>query len=1114
MTTSMRMRAKVAGAIGALALGMSATAPASVAAPSGAGDTGPPVPAVVGPGATVTLVTGDVVRMGEGGESHVAPGPGREDVRFVRQLEYGDLYVIPADVANLVATRRLDRRLFNVSELVEFGYDDRSRSDLPLIVEFADERSMGAASTVLDVPITQKLSSIGAVAVEPAKRDAGDFWSGLLESPRSAGQPLAELESSIDRVWLDGPIEMSLDQSVSQVGAAEAWRLGHTGRGTTVGVLDTGVDTEHPDLLDAVTDAEDFTGSESGPVDQNGHGTHVASIITGNGAAADGRYVGVAPDAELLNGRVLDENGRGQESWVIAGMQWAAEAGADIVNLSLGVGMFSDGTDPTSQAVDQLTASTDTLFVAAAGNSQQPSDYTVAAPATADSALAVGAVDRSDELAAFSGRGPRMDDAIKPDITAPGVGIVAARAAEAKFGEPGQPYAALSGTSMATPHVAGAAAILAGQHPEWSAEDLKAALMGSAVPHDGLTVYQQGGGRLDVERAVTQGVAATPSNLSFGLAAWPHDDDRPVTSTITYRNAGAEPVVLDLALDARDESGRSAPEGMFTMSEDQIVVPAGESAHVDVTADTSVGADGVRYGGYVTATTVDEKTVVRTPIGVTREAESYEVQVRHTGPSGQPASGFWGRFVSLDREEFYPVLPPFDGSGVVTLRLPKGHYYFDVWSLGESWFIAEPNVDVSQDIELDADARDAAAMSIDAIDQPSAQPADIAFAFLRETAWGDTGLIWNAPNFEGLRVRPSETAAPPGEFTFLATADLADPDGEGGFTGSPFLYRLQTQTDGIVPEDLTYGFRDDELAHVASTHASSAPGTTGLRDYIVGGKLPFALDEFYTPGQPVSPHVAWLFPPGFVQVGGSGAEYALGQEEPAHEGGTTLRQRWNVGVFGPAFPYTSAAPASWAGRSGDEISLNIPLFTDQAANRYGYSAVDKASTMLFYEGDQVGETAPTPGQGTFRVPSAGGTYQLNVDATRSVSDLSTLIEATWTFPSKIVDGPEQPLPLLAVRFAPDLNDNNQAPAGRAVMVPVHVQRNGQDAAPELADLTVQASFDDGFTWKPVRLVRDRSGWRAMIQHPRGAEFVSLRATAVDTDGSSVDQMIMRAYALD
>lgn len=1111
--TSMRTRAWVAGAIVALMLGMTGTAPASIAAPSGADGAEPAVPAVVGPGATVTLITGDVVRMGPGGESQVVPGPGRTDVRFVRQLEYGELFVIPADVANLVATGRLDRRLFNVSELVEFGYDDRSRSDLPLIVELADERQIGAASAVLDVPITQELPSIGAVAVEPDKSEADEFWTGLLMSPRSARQPMAELAANIDRVWLDGPTEMSLDQSVSQVGAAQAWRLGQTGNGVTVGVLDTGVDGEHPDLLDAVTDAQDFTGSESGPVDLNGHGTHVASIITGNGAAADGRYVGVAPDAHLLNGRVLDENGRGQESWVIAGMQWAAEAGADIVNLSLGVGMFSDGTDPTSRAVDELTASTGTLFVAAAGNSQRPSDYGISAPATADSALAVGAVDRTDELADFSSLGPRMDEAIKPDITAPGVGIVAARAAEAKFGEPGQSYAALSGTSMATPHVAGAAAILAGQHPEWSAEQLKAALMGSAVPHDGLTVYHQGGGRLDVERAVTQAIAATPSNLSFGLTAWPHDDDRPITSTITYRNAGAEPVVLDLAVDARDESGRSAPEGMFTVSSDQLVVAAGGSAHVDVTADTTIPAEGTRYGGYLTATTSDEKTVVRTPVGVTREAESYEVKVRHTDPSGNPANGFWGRFVSIDRVETHPVLPPFDGSGVVTLRLPKGHYYFEVWSPSESWFIAEPHVDVSHDIELHADARDAASIAIDAIDQPSAKPADIAFAFLRDTAWGDTGLVWNAPNFDDLRVRPSETAAPSGQFTFLATADLASPDGDGGFTGSPFLYRLQSQTDGHVPGDLTYGFRDDELAHVKSTHASSDPGTSGLRDYIVASSLPFTLDEFYTPGLPVSPHVAWLYPPGFTQVGESGAEYALGQVEPVYEAGKTVRQRWNVGVFGPAFPHTSAAPAWWAGRSGDEIRLNIPLFTDQAAHRYGFSAVDAASTTLYYDGDQVGESVPKPGQGIFRVPSDGGTYQLTVDATRSVSKLSTRISATWTFSSKIVDGPEQPLPLLAVRFAPDLDDNNQAPAGHAFTVPVHVQRNGQGAAPELADLTVQASFDDGVSWQPVRLVRDRSGWRAMIRHPRGAEFVSLRATAVDTDGSKVEQTITRAYAL-
>src|SRR5690606_13046316 len=120
----------------------------------------------------------------------------------------------------------------------------------------------------------------------------------------------------------------------------------------------------------------------------------VASTIAGTGNASDGQYVGVAPDADLVSGKVCDAQGQCQTSVIMAGMTWAAER-ADIVNMSLGGDIASDGTDVLSQLVDDLTAKTGALFVTAAGNAG-PATGTVSAPAAADSALAVGAVDKSD----------------------------------------------------------------------------------------------------------------------------------------------------------------------------------------------------------------------------------------------------------------------------------------------------------------------------------------------------------------------------------------------------------------------------------------------------------------------------------------------------------------------------------------------------------------------------------------------------------------------------------------------------------------------------------------------------------------------------------------------
>ena len=172
--------------------------------------------------------------------------------------------------------------------------------------------------------------------------------------------------------------------------------------------------------------------------------------------------------------------------------------------MSLGTPRSSDGTDPLSQAVDRLSAILGALFVVAAGNNG-PAEGSVSAPGAADLALTVGAVDKDDEAASFSSRGPAGGDfAVKPEIVAPGAGIVAARAAGTSLGNLLDPhYTSLNGTSMATPHVAGAAAILAQQHPELGRRELKARLVSTATRWTQPVAFQ-GAGRLDVAAAVSR----------------------------------------------------------------------------------------------------------------------------------------------------------------------------------------------------------------------------------------------------------------------------------------------------------------------------------------------------------------------------------------------------------------------------------------------------------------------------------------------------------------------------------------------------------------------------------------------------------------------------------
>ncbi|MFD0466916.1 S8 family serine peptidase [Nonomuraea thailandensis] len=452
-------------------------------------------------------------------------------------------------------------------------------------------------------------------------------------------------------MWLDGKARVALKESVPQVGAPQAWAAGLDGTGVKVAVLDTGVDDTHPDLKDRIAESTSFVPGEE-VKDVNGHGTHVASTVAGTGAASGGGNKGVAPGAELLIGKVLGDDGYGQDSWIIAGMEWAA-ARAEIVSMSLGSSLPDGGADPMAQAVDNLSAQHGTLFVIAAGNSY--GEGTIGAPGSAASALTVGAVDKADERAAFSSMGP-LDRTygLKPDISAPGVGIDAAHSSHNT--EADGPYWKLDGTSMATPHVAGAAAILLQRHPEWTGQRLKDALMSSAKQL-AYTPFEQGTGRLDVAAAVRATVTATGS-VPTAFYDWPHAAGDPRTDrTITYRNDGDAEVTLDLAV-----SGSTAA----TLSAPRLTVPARGSAEVTLSIDPAALEPGARTSGLVTATSGE--TSVRTAFGAVKERELYDLTLKLRDRDGEPAAG---RVVLAS---FGGDMVPYDVDGERVLRLPPDTY--------------------------------------------------------------------------------------------------------------------------------------------------------------------------------------------------------------------------------------------------------------------------------------------------------------------------------------------------------------------------------------------------------------------------------------------------------
>jgi subtilisin family serine protease len=326
----------------------------------------------------------------------------------------GHVHAIPADAVPLMRSGRLDPRLFDVTDLLDFHYDDASGADLPLIVTSASgSPRLGRLAVPAGVRVTRELPGVRGAAATVDHAGLPAVWRTIRAAGTGAAAP---------RIWLDGVRRLSLDVSVPQIGAPIAWQAGFTGAGVKVAVVDSGIDGTHPDLAGQVIAHRTFVDGED-DLDHVGHGTHVAATVAGTGS---GRFKGVAPGAKLIDAKVCTVVDC-PDSAIIAGLQWAvAEQGAAVVNISLGAPDTPE-VDPVEQAVQDLTAQYGALFVIAAGNSG--ADRSIDSPGSADAALAVGAVDRTDTLASFSSRGPRVGDAaLKPDITAPGVDITAAAA--------------------------------------------------------------------------------------------------------------------------------------------------------------------------------------------------------------------------------------------------------------------------------------------------------------------------------------------------------------------------------------------------------------------------------------------------------------------------------------------------------------------------------------------------------------------------------------------------------------------------------------------------------------------------------------------------------------
>lgn len=273
---------------------------------------------------------------------------------------------------------------------------------------------------------------------------------------------------------------------------------GITGKGITTAILDTGI-YPHKDLSGNILEFHDVINYRITPYDDNSHGTHVSGIICSTGHSARA-YTGVAPDSKIIAVKVLDQSGHGTPEKIISGIEWILKNkekyNIKIVNISIGTRVYScsDETSSLVQAVDHMWDSGLTVLVSAGNNG--PDYHTITTPGISRKVITVGSCQWNnykikDSRALFSGKGPTLCNILKPDIVAPGDNITSCA--------PRNIYTTKSGTSMSTPVVSGAAALLLSFNNEISNSNFKNLLHLSAKDI-GLDRFTQGYGRLDIEK--------------------------------------------------------------------------------------------------------------------------------------------------------------------------------------------------------------------------------------------------------------------------------------------------------------------------------------------------------------------------------------------------------------------------------------------------------------------------------------------------------------------------------------------------------------------------------------------------------------------------------------
>ena len=1024
----------------------------------------------------VILITGDAITVATSsdGEKSLVISPadaGKVGQGFHIFKSPAGTYVIP-HTADL---QRLDRELFNVDYLMTEQYHEQA--SLPLLVTYS--------STLAEPGVQALVGGIGGLGRETRlHQEVYTISTGMPYTDISASYGSLVSRPEVERVWLDKKVYVQLDDSVPLIGGGWWWtNTGNTGEGVSIAILDTGIDASHPAFEDRVVVEANFTDDPT-PDDEHGHGTHCAGIAAGS--AAGSQYQGVAPGAHLWNVKVLNHEGWGYQSWIIDGIDLASlgpdgrpRTGdeADVISMSLGGGP-TDGTDPLSQAVN-LAVERGVVVVVAAGNSG-PSPLSIGTPGPAQKAITVGATDNQDHMADFSSRGPTVDWRVKPDVVAPGVDIMSA----VPWG-----YESWSGTSMATPHVAGAAALLrefygGGVTPQF----IKDALMYTSRDL-GYSIYEQGSGRLALEWEPWPTVGVTPASLSMGMVTGATAEGK---FTFFPTEPAAQGVTLSVIL-TDSMTGDDYSEAV-TLEPASFTIPAGGGIEVTLDVDlTSLPRSA--FEGRIIAAIDGDSPPIHAIFGLAR---LNEVTVQKKDIHGEPARWhpLWVLRESPDEGIMYDWVE-FDESGSFTFRAPAGTYHFisPSWWHEEAgvtiWTIAEDIV-VSGDATIVLDERDTLLVDLDPQKTEQVVAGKSSGLFWEDYGWGSQ---WGyVPDFL-TRVSPTSRL------------------------DASFTYRYYSEAD-FLPH-APWLVNTDEWHNLRYSVTDISGNTTFVADYdkLVQRQTRYCTaleDELAAWGQWSWDNIAWW---------GAGFEYGMNAPQvrtewlspaPVRHGHMYARaQPWGEWYFegwdmhyGPGehewaigtHPFTSGVEI---GMSSDWLGVWGLVSRDAGGNDFlNLQASSSGSITITRDGtevlhDNIGDSFST-GVDFESTPH----FVVEIEGWRPLA----LSSNTYTRLDFMADPHNDYRPPRLVGFdVPGLDLFGVAPEGE-----VKVRVRVADESP-LYSLSLAYSLDDGETWSDAGSPVLETGWLVFSLGELRDTLVDIVVEAQDLQGNEIHHSVKRAF---